>query len=181
MAADHGVSPPGINFIISFEGMRSEMYDDNAGHCTIGIGHLIHQGSCVHPIYVKNGSQAQLSSQQRKYLALEAPFYQPLSQPAATNLFRMDVAKAEDVVNSLVAVALNQPQFDALVSFAFNVGTFGFANSTLIKRLNIGRYQDVPGEMRRWVKSNSNGVQTVNAVLVARRAREAGLFENGRY
>jgi lysozyme len=51
----------------------------------------------------------------------------------------------------------------------------------LIKQLNSSRYQEVPGEMKRWVKSTTNGVQTINPALVRRRAREADLFQNGRY
>ena len=178
MATNRTLSPQGTSFIVSLEGMRAQMYNDNVGHCTIGIGHLIHRGNCIFPIF---GNNAPPSPEQRQHFALEAPFHQPLSQAAAVSLFRKDIASVEDVVNSRVTAALDQPQFDALVSFTFNVGTIWFASSTLIKRLNAGHYQDVPDEMKRWVKSTSNGIQIVNAVLVRRRGREADLFENGRY
>jgi GH24 family phage-related lysozyme (muramidase) len=161
--------------------MRQDMYNDNAGHCMIGIGHLIHPGNCIVPLFAKNATQSQLRPEQRQYLMLEAPFHQPLSRAAAVNLFKKDVAAVESVVSDRVTVALDQPQFDALVSFTFNVGMVGFANSTLIKKLNAGRYPDVPDEMKRWVKSTTNGVQAVNANLVRRRAREADLFQNGHY
>ncbi len=181
MAANHGLSPQGTNFIVSLEEIRTDMYNDNAGHCTIGIGHLIHRDNCIFPTSGNNVSPAHLSPKQREYLNLEAPFYQPLSRATALSLFKTDIAAIENVVNDRVIVALSQYQFDALVSFTFNVGTIGFANSSLIKRLNAGQYQAVPGEMNRWVNSTTNGVQTINAALVRRRAREGDLFQNGHY
>lgn len=181
MPAKHVLSPLGTKFIVSLEGVRRDMYNDNAGHCTIGIGHLIHPGNCIFQRLGKNAPQPRLGLEQREYLTLEAPFQQPLSQAAALALFKGDIAAVETVVNDRVTAVLDQPQFDALVSFAFNVGVTAFANSTLIKQLNSSRYQDVPGEMQRWVKSTTNGVQTVNAILVRRRAREGDLFQNGRY
>ncbi len=181
MPTNHVLSQQGTNFIVSLEGVRHDMYNDNAGHCTIGIGHLIHPGNCISLTSKKNATQTGLSQEQREYLTLEAPFYQPLDQAAAITLFKRDIAAVETVVNDRVTVALDQPKFDALVSFAFNVGAIGFANSTLIKQLNSSRYQEVPGEMKRWVKSTTKGVQTINPALVRRRAREADLFQNGRY
>jgi lysozyme len=180
MSSKHSLSPQGTNFIISLEGIRRTLYNDNAGHCSIGIGHLIHYGNCV-SLGPATRPQLPRDPQQRQYLQLEALYSQPLSQATALRLFASDVAGVEDVVNDRVAVPLNQPQFDALVSFTFNVGKIGFANSTLIKMLNAGRYRDVPREMQRWVRSTTNGVQTINPVLVQRRIREAALFQHGRY
>lgn len=74
-------------------------------------------------------------------------------------------------------VPLTQQQFDALVSFAFNVGNGAFCDSTLLKRLNAGQYDAVPAQLNRWVKA---GGKTLEG-LVTRRAAEGALFSRGMY
>jgi len=75
-------------------------------------------------------------------------------------------------VNSGVKVALNQNQFDSLVSFTFNTGIQAFADSTLLKMLNQGNYDAVPDQLRRWVRAGGNVVQG----LVNRRENEIKLW-----
>ena len=74
-------------------------------------------------------------------------------------------------------VPLNQAQFDALVSFAFNLGAGALETSTLLKKLNAGKYAAVPQEFEKWVKA---GGKTLPG-LVRRRTAEAQLFEKGVY
>lgn len=78
---------------------------------------------------------------------------------------------------SLVKVALNQHQRDALISFTFNLGQGNLRDSTLLKKLNAGDYGAVPAELDKWIKA---GGRTLPG-LVKRRAGEGALFAQGRY
>ncbi len=88
-----------------------------------------------------------------------------------------DLIRFENAVNNLVKVDLNQNQFDALVSFAFNVGVGNFSSSTLLKKLNKGQYNAVPSELMKWTKSKGRQM----AGLVNRRSQEAALWGKGSY
>jgi lysozyme len=91
----------------------------------------------------------------------------------ATALMLDDVAWAETAVRNAIKVDISQAMFDALVSFAYNVGAGAFARSTLVKRIND---QD-PGassEFGRWIFAS--GVQ--NGALIARRQSEQNQFES---
>jgi lysozyme len=151
------ISAAAARMIAEFEGFRSGLYDDPAGHCTIGYGHLVHKGRC-------NGSE------------LEA-FRRGISEQEARRLLRQDARPAGDAVNSLVTVPLSQPQFDALTSFVYNLGVGNFAGSQLLKRLNAGEYDAVPTELAKWVHAGGNRLEG----LVRRRAAEGRLFTTGKY
>lgn len=146
------ISDRGLRFIASFEGLSLRLYNDPAGHCTIGYGHLVHPGPC-------DGSEP-------------AEFRRGITQARALALLRDDVATAEAAVNASVRVPLNQNQFDALVSFVFNVGTGAFKRSTLLRLLNAGDYDAVPAQLARWTRAS--GVELPG--LVRRRAAEARLW-----
>ena len=146
------ISNAGLDLIASFEGFRADMYNDPAGHATIGFGHLIHLG----PI---NGSEP-------------AEFRQPLSLAAAKELLRKDAARFEQAVRTEVTVPLTQQQFDSLVSFAFNVGAGNLRGSTLLRKLNAADYAAARGEFAKW---NKAGGQVLPG-LVRRRAAEAQMF-----
>ena len=85
-----------------------------------------------------------------------------------------DVSHAELAVNQLVHVPLIQTEFDALVSFVFNIGNEAFAKSTLLKLLNQEKYSAVPDQMRRWVHNHEGQVLPVP---VSRREREVAMWE----
>lgn len=95
-----------------------------------------------------------------------------LSLAQETNLLRRTIPAYAQAVASAVRVPLNQNQFDALVSFAYNVGTPAFRDSTLLRRLNAGDVGAVPSEMRRWNKSDGQVVQG----LINRREAEVRQF-----
>lgn len=95
-----------------------------------------------------------------------------ITEQEAQALFDQDVAWAVDAVNSLVKVGLNQNQFDALVSFVFNIGTTNFRNSTLLRKLNNGDYEGAANEFPRWNKQKGKVLRG----LVRRRAHEQELF-----
>ena len=72
----------------------------------------------------------------------------------------------------MVKVPLNQNQFDALVSFVFNVGNNAFRDSTLVKVLNAGHFDQVPTQLRRWIRDNGKIVKG----LINRREKEIALW-----
>lgn len=90
----------------------------------------------------------------------------------ATAMLATEMAKHERAVERLVTVPLTQGQFDALVSFSYNVGAGALEGSTLLKLLNTGDYAGARGQFARWTKAA--GVEL--ASLVRRRAREAEVF-----
>jgi lysozyme len=151
------LSRRGAGFIAQFEGFRSGLYDDPAGHSSIGYGHLVHLGPT-------NGRE-------------DEEFRRGISQERALELLRSDADDAALAVRRKVLVPLTRKQFDALVSFVFNVGETAFAESTLLRELNAGRYEAVPVELNRWVKA---GGRTLPG-LVRRRGAEGVLFTDGRY
>ena len=95
-----------------------------------------------------------------------------ITQARAEELLIRDLAQFETAVNSLVKVSLTQNQFDALVSWTYNLGPGNLRTSTLLKILNEGKYAEVPEQMKRWVHSQGK----VLPGLVHRREEEAQLF-----
>jgi lysozyme len=100
------------------------------------------------------------------------PYASGLTDQQVLDLLSQDVQPAENAVNAGVKVALNQNQFDALVSFTFNVGVGAFSGSTLLKVLNQGDYDGVPAQLSRWNKAGGKVVQG----LVNRRDNEIKLW-----
>ena len=96
-----------------------------------------------------------------------------ISAAQETALLRNVVPGYAEAVAEAVRIPLTQNQFDALVSFAFNIGLPAFRDSTLLRRLNAGNLAAVPSEMRRWNKSDGQVVQG----LVNRREAEIAQFE----
>jgi len=100
-----------------------------------------------------------------------------MSEPEAEKLLRRDAQTAADVVRRSVHVPLNQQQFDALVSFVYNLGAGNFESSTLLRDLNAHDFAAVAGQLEGWVHAGS----TVLPGLVTRRKAEARLFSTGHY
>lgn len=133
----------GMALIKEFEGLRLEAYRCPAGVLTIGYGHTAG---------VKPG--------------------QTVTPEEAGQLLRQDLATAEQVVNRECR-ALTQPQFDALVSFVFNVGEGNFRRSTLLKCVLANpNGLNIRTELARWNKSKG----TILAGLIRRRKAEADLY-----
>lgn len=135
----------GVELIRHFEGCRFDAYLCPAGVWTIGYGHTAD---------VKEGDR--------------------VDQEAAEAFLIEDLEKFEQAVAQLVEVPLTQQQFDALVSWTFNLGAGNLAESTLLRKLNNYQYAEVPEQMMRWVRA---GGQVLDG-LVRRRAAEAALFQN---
>lgn len=141
-----------------WEGLELEEYLDSGGAPTIGIGHLLTRSERLSGKIILQGQSVR--------------YRNGLTVQQCLDLLDQDLAPAEQAVNAGVRVALNQNQFDALVSFTFNVGDSAFANSTLLKELNAGHYDQVPVQLRRWVKDNGKVVKG----LIKRREKEIELW-----
>lgn len=139
------VSKTGIKLIKTFEGLRLESYRCPAGVLTIGYGHT---GNVLAK--------------------------QKISEKLAEDFLKQDLIKFEKAVLSYIKIDLNQNQFDAMVSFSFNVGTGAFKNSTLVKRINSGDNPNIVAaeELPKWNKGDGKVLQG----LTRRRAAEVELF-----
>lgn len=96
-----------------------------------------------------------------------------ITQEEADLLFDEDVNAVAKQVSRMVRVPLNQNQFDALVSFVYNVGQTQFGASTLLRLLNEGDYEGAAGQFGRWIRGGSGEVLPG---LVRRRAEEKAIF-----
>ena len=134
----------GLALIKEFEGCRTTAYLDSVGVPTIGYGHT--KG-------VQIGDTC--------------------TEEQATEWLREDVPDAEDCVNSAVSVPLTECEFDALVSFVFNLGCGNFRKSTLLRKLLDSDYDGACVEFHKWDKAGGQQL----AGLTRRRAAEAKLFE----
>lgn len=98
-----------------------------------------------------------------------------ITRERADELLRREVAETERQVAAYVSVPLTQPQFDALCSFAYNVGVGAFGKSTLLRKLNAGDYAAAADELLRWDKNDGQ----VMPGLARRRRAERELFLSG--
>ena len=137
------IGEKGLELIKSFEGLRLRAYLCPAKVWTIGYGHT---GD------VRGG--------------------QVITQSQADDLLKQDLRRFEIAVRKLAKVPLTQNQFDALVSFAYNVGEAALSRSTLLRKLNAG---DLAGTKLEFAKWNKGGGKVL-AGLTRRRADEANLF-----
>ncbi len=123
------LSDEGRELIRRFEGLSLSPYHDAVGYPTVGYGHLLLK---------------------EKWADLSLwPNLSGLTD--ADDLLRSDAELFEKAVSRFIRVPLSQGQFDALVSFSFNLGTGALRASTLRRALNEGHYYLVPRELRRWV------------------------------
>lgn len=89
---------------------------------------------------------------------------------------RRELAECEAAVARLVTVPVNQPQFDALVSFAYNCGIGALAKSTILRRLNRSDYEGAAEAFMLWNKARVNGKMTILRGLTRRRSAERAMF-----
>lgn len=153
------ISKQGLDLIKKWEGFRNHPYLCPAGVPTIGYG----------TTYYRDGTKVKMTDK-------------PITQQEATMILCDIVEEFERGVNSLVKKTLTQNQFDALVSFAYNIGLgandihgrkSGFASSTLLKKVNKNPNDpSIPDEFKRWVFAG--GVELKG--LKKRRNQEAWLY-----
>lgn len=141
-------SEKGIALIKEFEGCRLTAYQDSVGVWTIGYG-------WTQPV---DGKPIRAGM--------------TIKQETAERLLKTGLVSYESDVSRLVKVGLTQVQFDALVSFTYNLGARSLSTSTLLRKLNAGDYAGAADEFLRW---NKAGGKVLNG-LTRRREAELALF-----
>lgn len=122
------MSADGRAKLMQREGVRTKAYRDSVGVWTIGVGHTAAAG----PPAPKPGMV--------------------ISRAEVDQILTRDLVQYEKAVNDAVHVPLTQGQFDALVSFCFNIGIGGFKGSTVVKLLNKSDYRGAANAFMKWVK-----------------------------
>lgn len=140
------INEGGLELIKRFEGFSAKPYLCPAGYLTVGYGHVVRN-----PDNFRHG----------------------ISQREALEILASDVEEAERCVLRFIAVPLTDGQFDALVSFTFNLGSGALQRSTLRRRINRGEHEDVPAEFMKWVWAGGRKLKG----LISRRAEEALLYQ----
>lgn len=142
------ISSSGVNKIKRYEQLKLKPYKDVGGKWTIGWGHLIKpdEDYLMHP-----GG---------------------ITEAKAEQLIQQDLAYTESAINSYVKVPINGNQYDALVSFVFNIGITAFKESTLLNLINQGKYSDAALQFGRWKYAGGEIVQG----LINRRIEEQQTF-----
>ena len=132
------VTQEGLDLIKRFEGFRPTIYFCPAGWPTIGYGHV-----------VKVRERARFAS--------------GIGEETAEDLLRHDVQAAERAVLRLIRLPLADGQFDALTSFAFNLGAGALQRSTLRRKVNREEHARGPAEFRLWVWARGASAQGAGA------------------
>lgn len=143
-------SDKGIALIKQFEGCKLTAYLDSVGVWTIGYGWT----QPVDGKPIRAGMTIKLETAER--------------------LLKTGLVSYESDVSRLVKVGLTQGQFDALVSFTYNLGARSLSTSTLLRKLNAGDYAGAADEFLRW---NKAGGKVLNG-LTRRREAERALFQS---
>jgi lysozyme len=140
------ISKSGLVIIKQYEGFSANPYICPAGKITIGYGHTILTGEK----FPSGG----------------------ISDKIAESLLKQDVAIAERAINRLVIIKLLQNQFDALVSFVYNIGGKAFGKSTLLRLINENKQEMAAAEFSKWIFAGG----VVQNGLIRRRTEEKSLF-----
>ena len=144
------------------EGVRSKPYQCPALLWTVGVGHVI------------DPNHAKVPMADRKALPIPAGWDRVLSAEEIDDILRKDLARFEAGVLRLIKVPLTQGQFDALVSFSFNVGLGNLQNSTLRMKVNRSEFEAAAEQFLVWTKAGGR----VLPGLVKRRTHEKEMFES---
>jgi lysozyme len=144
------VSKKGLDLIKKFEGLKLKPYLCSAGVPTIGYGNTLYE----------NGKKVSLKDS-------------VITESRATELLSYSLKNLEQQVDSFCRDDINQNQFDALVSFAFNLGPYNLKSSTLLKKVNKNpKDPTIRDEFMRWTKAGGKVLKG----LVERRKAEADLY-----
>lgn len=146
------ISQKGIDLIKQLEGCKLTAYLDVAGVPTIGYGHT----QTVSDDDVKHK--------------------RTISQEDADDFLRADLAYFVGKLDAYLPATLTQNQFDALVSFAYNIGFGSFRGSTLLRKLKSGDIAGAADQFLRWNRVSVRGVSVVIPGLTNRRRAERALF-----
>lgn len=140
----------GIDLITKFEGLKLKPYLCSAKVPTIGFGSTRYE----------NGVKVKLSDPE-------------ITKERAIQLFANTLTQYEEAVDDYTTDKVNQNQFNALVSFCYNVGANALKNSTLLKIVNTNiNSEQIKEQFLKWVKANGKTIQG----LVNRRNAESELY-----
>ena len=148
------ISSTGLALIKKWEGCELKAYIDPVGIPTIGYGAIAYP----------DGTQVAMGDQ--------------ITQEQAEGMLLHECASISPRIEQLVTVSLSQNQFDALVSFAFNVGVGALGESTLLRKLNQSDFAGAATEFLRWNKGQVNGQTVELEGLTNRRRDESTLFQS---
>lgn len=154
VTAQLDIDQDGLDFISRWEGCILYVYRDIAGLKTVGVGHLI------------------TAAEDARY-----PDKMPITKEHAMELLHRDVQQCVAAIRQNITTDLNQNQFNALCSFAFNCGTGVTKNSGVARAIKAGNFAAVRPALLQWSKAKINGVMQTNQGLFNRRKSEADLFE----
>jgi len=143
------ITTEGLDLIRKFESFSPTMYICPAGYLTIGYGHL-----------VRKADQTQFAG--------------GIDEPKALQILEQDIQIAEKAVLRLISVPLADGQFDALVSFTFNLGAGALQRSTLRQKVNRKEDIEVPAEFMKWIWARNRKLKG----LIRRRSAEALLYQS---
>ena len=156
------VNHEGIRELKRMESVERSVYTDSAGHPTIGVGHKLTAHERKSGLLMIDGRAV--------------AWAMGLTDEQVVGLLRADLDEAEKTVEECVLVPLSDNQFAALVCLCFNIGSWAFRKSSVVRVLNQGLYHLVPGMMRLWNKVTVDGVKVISKGLVNRREAEVRLW-----
>jgi lysozyme len=153
------MSDHGRGLLTQWEGgCRTRVYDDGVGVDTIGVGHAL--------------TAAEKSASALNVDGTSVPYANGITLDQGEALLACDLHRFENALNDAIAVDLTQNQFDALVSFSFNVGVAAFQGSSVLRDVNNSNLDAVPNDLRMWEKAGG----VFNQGLANRRENEIRLW-----
>ena len=155
------LSEEGRALLRELEGCEREPYQDAAGLWTCGVGHCLTKDELSSGKIVCGDTTIRWKDG-------------PLTDEEIDRLLSEDASWSEACIEACIRVQLTQNQYDALVIFAYNIGSHAFRESTLCRLLNQGDYAAVPEQMRRWTRAGGRVVEG----LKRRREREIQLWND---
>ncbi|UIK20668.1 lysozyme [Rhizobium leguminosarum] len=147
----------GIDVTKKGEGWVPNRYNDAAGYCTVGYGHLLKKSKC-------DGT------------GNEVEFLKGISLNRGEELLIEDMRSAQITVQLTAPEDLDDGEYASLVDFTFNVGGANFKNSTLLKVVKQKHFERVPEQFNRWTKAGGKEIKG----LKNRRTAEIKLFFDGK-
>ena len=164
------VSAKALEMLKHHEGVRQKPYRDVVGLWTVGVGHLMYPEQAALPN--KNNAKPEYTGQCREDFAIKFEDFRIFPMEEVDGILKHDLARFESGVERLCPVELTQGEFDALCSFAFNVGLGALQRSTLRAKVNRNDKEGAAEEFAKYTKAGGKVYQG----LVNRRKDERALF-----
>lgn len=164
------VSDKALKMLKHHEGVRTKPYRDVVGLWTVGVGHLMYPEQAALPN--RKNAKSGYTGPFREDFAIKFEDFREFSMEEVDDILKRDLERFERGVDRLITVPLRQNQFDALVSFSFNLGLGTLQRSTLRQKVNRGDFEGAADEFLKYVMAGGK----VFRGLVIRRTDERNLF-----